>query len=266
MRRRHLVELEDLPWFPAVLRDGGTAYLELMGRLSGHARLLTPPLADLLAATGQRRVVDLCSGAGGPVGEVVEALAERGQEVTVTLTDAYPNLPSLRRVAARSGGRIGLSEAPVSASSVPADYAGVRTIFNAFHHFRPEQARSILADAVSARRPVAVFELVSREPAMLAALLLSVPLVVTLSMPFWRPFRWQWIVFTWLIPVMQLFVLWDGVVSWLRIYSEEELRELVASIDAPGWEWKIGRIQLGGAPLHASWLTGRPVELGPTPT
>ena len=65
MKRSHLVELEDLPWFPAILRDGGTTYLELVLRLSGHARALVPRLAPALRDTGATHVVDLCSGGAG---------------------------------------------------------------------------------------------------------------------------------------------------------------------------------------------------------
>jgi hypothetical protein len=57
---------------------------------------------------------------------------------------------------------------------------------------------------------------------------------------------------------MQPFVFWDGIVSWLRIYSVEELRELVAGIDAQDWEWDIGTIKLGNAPAHATYLVGTP--------
>ncbi|MBK8409398.1 MAG: hypothetical protein IPL19_15610 [Sandaracinaceae bacterium] len=143
----------------------------------------------------------------------------------------------------------------MDATHVPADLAGVRTIFNAFHHFRLEQARGIL------RQPIAVFEVVSRELPMLLGLLLT-PLTVTLSMPLWRPFRWAWVLWTWLIPVMQLFVLWDGLVSWLRIYSVPELQALVADLDAPDWVWDIGTIQLGNAPLHGTYLVGYPAPPG----
>jgi hypothetical protein len=146
----------------------------------------------------------------------------------------------------------------VDATAVPGDLRGARTMFNCFHHFRPAEARRILEDAARARRPIAVFEVVSREPFTLAMLLLTVPLAVTLTMPVWRPFRWEWVLWTWIVPVMQPFVLWDGVVSWLRIYSEDELRALVATIDVPDWDWEIGRIRLGDAPAHATYLTGRP--------
>lgn len=259
MRRMQLVELEDLPWFPAVLRDGGTAYLEFAMRSSGHGALLVPPLERAIAATGATRIVDLCSGGGGPLRIVADALAERGAPLTALLTDRYPNPRAFAHAAEGSGGRVSGRSEPVDATAVPEDLTGFRTIFNAFHHFPPEMARQILVDAVAKRQPIGVFEVVSREPVMLLAMLL-LPLTVTLSLPLWRPFRWQWLLWTWLIPLMQPFILWDGLVSWLRIYSVEELRELVASIDAPDWEWDIGTIKLGNAPAHATYLIGKPAE------
>lgn len=257
MRRVHLVELEDLPWFPAVLRDGGTTYLEFAVRLSGHAKLLVPTLARALRLTGSTEIVDLCSGGGGPIRVIADELARTGTPVEVCLTDFYPNLRAFARAAAGSD-RIRFETASIDAASVPARLTGFRTLFNAFHHFRPADARRILADAAAARRPIAVFEVVSREPLSLLAML-TAPLGVILTVPFWRPFRWSWILWTWIVPVLPLFVLWDGVVSWLRIYGVEELREMVADIDAPGYVWDIGQIRLGAAPVHATYIVGRPV-------
>ena len=75
MRRMHLVELEDLPWFPAILRDGGTAFLEFAERASGHGRRMVGPLERALDATGETRIVDLCSGGGGPAATIADELA-----------------------------------------------------------------------------------------------------------------------------------------------------------------------------------------------
>lgn len=259
MKRMHLVELEDLPWFPAVLRDGGTAFLELAVRVSGHAKLLAPTLERLVAETGATRIVDLCSGGGGPVRIVADELAAHGHPVDVLLTDRYPNPRAFAHAAEGAGDRIRGHAEPVDATAVPAELPGLRTVFNAFHHFQPEDARRILADAVEKRQPIAIFEVVSREPLPLVGLLLN-PLVVTLSVPFWRPFRFAWLFWAWVVPLLQPFVVWDGVVSWLRIYGEDELRELVAGLGGPDWRWEIGRTRLGGAPAHATWLLGRPVS------
>ena len=256
MRRVHLVELEDLPWFPAVLRDGGTTYLEFAVRLSGHAKALVPTIAAALRRTNSTEIVDLGAGGGGPVRVIADELARTGTPVEVRLTDFYPNLRAFARAAAGTD-RITYEKASIDAARVPARLTGFRTLFNAFHHFRPADARRILVDAATARRPIGVFEVVSREPLALLGML-TAPIGVILTVPFWRPFRWSWLFWTWLVPVMPLFVLWDGIVSWLRIYSVEELREMVADIDAPGYSWDIGTIQLGNAPAHATYLIGSP--------
>jgi hypothetical protein len=260
MNRVHLFELEDQPWFPRVLRDAGTAYLELAARVSGHSSALAPKLEEALARAGEKRIVDLCSGGAGPVAEVVDALAVRGVDVRALLTDFYPNEGSLARAAARSAGRIDWSRQPVDATHVPRELAGLRTIFNAFHHFRPAMARGIIADAAAAHRPIAIFEIVGRSLIPMLGILMA-PLMFGLALPFLRPFRWIWVPFTYLVPVLPLFVLWDGLVSCLRVYSPRELEGLVASLEPrhrDAYDWEIGRIRLPGPPVYATYLVGVP--------
>jgi hypothetical protein len=256
VRRRQLVELEDLPWLPRVIRDGATDYLAFMTSRGGQIESLVPPLERLLRRTGEREIVDLCSGGSGPTPRVVSLLRERGLPVRATLTDFYPNVAALERACAASGGALDYSEKPVDATRVPESLRGARTIWNAFHHFRPEQAREILASAVRARRPIAVFEILSREPLFLLSLVFS-PLVAVLTAPFWRPFRLSSLFFTWLVPLIPFVIVFDGIVSWLRIYSEPELRELVTPL-GDSYEWEIGRVRLGNAPVHGLYLVGAP--------
>ena len=260
MNRVHLFEFEDQPWFPRILRDAGTAFLELASRVAGHSASLAPKLEQTLAAAGEKRIVDLCSGGAGPVAEIVDVLARRGTEVHALLTDFYPNEGSLARVCARSAGRITWRREPVDATRVPRELAGVRTIFNALHHFRPEAARRILIDAAEARRPIAIFEVIGRAPLSLVGIAFA-PLFFALSLPFLRPFHWSWIPLTYLVPILPLFVLWDGVVSCFRIYSPRELRALVDSLEQrnrDAYIWDIGQIRLAGPPVDATYLTGVP--------
>lgn len=259
MRRLHLFELEDQPWFPSILRDAGTAYLRFAAQQSGQAARLAPKLAEALRVTGAKRIVDLCSGGAGPLPAVIEVLERQGIEVRAVLTDRYPSEAARRELSRGAYARVSYSSKPVDAMQVPASLDGFRTFFNAFHHFRPADASRILADAVRARQPIGIFELVSREPFTLVALLLS-PLFLALTLPFLRPFHWSWLLFTYLVPVIPLFVLWDGLVSWLRVYSPAELREMVSQLGASDYAWQIGRIRLGPAPAHASYLIGHPIE------
>ncbi len=260
MDRMQLFELEDQPWFPRILRDAGTAYLELAARISGHSAALAPKVGEALARSGEKRIVDLCSGGAGPVAEVIDALSSRGTEVHAWLSDFYPNVGSLARVSARSAGRIDWLREPVDAMQVPRQLAGLRTIFNAFHHFRPEVARGILADAAEARQPIAIFEIVGRDLVPLVGVALA-PLTFALTLPFLRPFRWLWLPLTYLVPILPLFVLWDGIVSCLRVYSPRELRGLVDSLEPrhrDAYDWDIGQIRLGGPPMYATSLVGVP--------
>ncbi len=260
MGRLHLFELEDQPWFPAVLRNAGTAYLRLAADMTGQPASMAPKIAELLRATGVRRLIDLCSGGAGPVPAVVAQLkADEDIEVTALLTDLYPNVKTLEAVAQGSRGAVTVHPESVDATRVPASLTGCRTLFNALHHFRPEAARGILQDAVDANQPIAVFDVPERSAPWFLGILFS-PLVFALACPFLRPFDWRWIVFTYLIPIIPLFVMWDGMVSGLRAYSQPELDALTATVTSgdSGYRWETGRIQIGKQPAHVTYLLGRP--------
>lgn len=258
MPRRHLVELEDLPWLPAPVRDAATGYLQMMIHQSDAFAPAVPLLADALTRTGARRVVDLCSGGGGPWRRLSAALRESGAPRPVVLTDRYPNAGAARAV---TGGDpsfdVTLHPAPVDATDVPSSLEGFRTMFSAFHHFRPHHARAVLADAVADGVPIAIFERTKRNVTCFLLMLLT-PLFVLLGMPAVRPFRLTNLLFTYLIPLVPVVVLWDGIVSTLRTYSVEELRALVAEV--PGrerYDWSIGEAA-GRGPLPMLYLVGTP--------
>jgi hypothetical protein len=90
--RARLFELEDQPWFPAVVRDLATDYLHFMEARFALHRPVVPLLADALRATGAARAVDLCSGGAGPIPGLQKELAAEGLAVRFTLTHRFPNL------------------------------------------------------------------------------------------------------------------------------------------------------------------------------
>lgn len=258
MRRQQLIELEDLDWFPAAIRDGGTASLRAIGKMIGMGRFLAPPLADALKRSGERRLIDLCSGGAGPLPEVLAWLRGAGLEVDALLTDKYPNHAALSQIADESGGQVSFSQAPVDATDVPADLKGFRTLFNSFHHFPPKLARGILADAVRKNVPIAVFEVVERTPWAIASIIVS-PLAAPVLMPTIRPFRADWWFFTYVLPLIPAMLLFDGLVSCLRVYSPAELRELIAGIEGhERFDWATHQVWLAPMPLRGTVLVGLP--------
>ena len=256
MKRLHLFEIHDQDWCPRAIRDAETDYLQfVIAKAKSYAPTVSI-LTDALQRTGTRQVLDLCSGAGGPWPWLHPVLAERGVKVSVWLTDKYPNVDALGQSSRLTEPAVRYHPQPVDATRVPDELAGFRTMFSAFHHFRPEQARTVLADAVRKREGIAVFEGTQRS-VLAMLLMLLVPLMVLLLTPFIRPFRWSRLFWTYLIPVVPLVSLFDGWVSCVRTYSVQELRELTEALDAKNYHWEIGSTS---GPIPISFLIGVPIE------
>jgi len=257
VKRRHLVELEDLPWWPRVFRDAATDYLVTAIR---HAKLydrLAPRLAAAIKRSGADRVIDLCSGGGGPWPGLLQALRGQGVDVPVWLTDKYPNVAALSRIAATTPG-VRFEPESVSATDVPARLSGFRTIFTAFHHFRPADARAILAAAVRDRQGIAIAEATSRRPVTLALQAL-VPFAVWVLTPAIRPFRWSRLFWTYLVPVIPVAILFDGVVSTLRVYTPDEMLAMGREAGGDAYEWEAGVEYPPGSPIPIPFLIGVPI-------
>ena len=257
MRRRQLVELEDLAWCPRAVRDGGTDWLGFIFNMTRMFSSVAPKIRGALEATGTTNVLDLCSGGGGPWLTLERDLARSGP-VHVQLSDLFPNVDAFASISDRSGGRLAFLETPIDATDVPADVDGVRTMFNAFHHFPPGAARSILADAVAKRRAIAVFDAVDHRALGLIGMPLQLPGIFLLT-PLVRPFRWSRLFLTYVVPLIPFIVLFDGTMSFLRIYLADELRELVAGIpDSESFIWDIGSTKMAGLPFGITHLVGIP--------
>ena len=156
--RLHLFEWEDQPWFPTLIRDLATDYLHFVEAKFALHRPVVALLAEALRTTGLNRVVDLCAGGGGPIPALQRELTEHGDPTHFVLTDRYPNLAAFEQVAAKSNGHITYISDPVDARAVPQNITGFRTLFNAFHHFHPDDAVKVLRDAGSAGQPIGILE------------------------------------------------------------------------------------------------------------
>jgi hypothetical protein len=259
------VELEDLPWCPRAVRDGGTDWLAFMANTTRVFSAVAPKIRQAMRATGTSTVIDLCSGGGGPWLTLQRDLEQSGP-ARVVLTDLYPNVEALQELRARSHERLGFAPTPVDATDVPPALDGVRTIFNGFHHFPTAAARAILADAVAKRRAIVVVEGTTHRAMGLIAMPLQLPLILLLT-PFVRPFRWSRLLLTYVVPLIPLLVLFDGVMSFLRLYLEEDLRQLVATV--PGhttFDWDIGSTRMTRMPARVTHLVGTPKAPADRPT
>jgi len=249
----HLFEFGDQQWFPQVLHDAETALFATQYRLASLLpRLWAERISTVLYHDEPAEILDMCSGSGGPMPGIVKELEKRGYNVRVTLTDLYPNPRST------PDPRIVWLAEPLDATDVSPKLGGVRTMFSAFHHFRPDAARAILKNAFDLRRAICIFE-AGPDGMLGAAIAVGFPFHVLVLMPFVRPFRWAYLAFTYLVPLVPLILLWDGMVSILRLYSPEQMKKLTEDLEAPDYAWEIGGMQVRGIPGGLPYLIGRPI-------
>jgi hypothetical protein len=199
--------------------------------------------------------VDLCSGGGGPILSLYEELLPDHDQIQFTLTDKYPNISAFQRLSSQCPSGIRYLADPVDATNVPKGLAGMRIMFNAFHHFPPESARLVLGNAVQAQQPIGIFEFVERSLPMLVSFMFT-PIFVIFATPFIKPFRWKRLVWTYLIPLVPLACWWDGLISAGRAYTITEMLAMTKGF--VDYDWKADRVGIQGTAAHLTYLVGIP--------
>jgi hypothetical protein len=248
MRRVQFIELHEQPWFPASLRYEVTDALQFGLNLLKAYAPIAPLLRGVLDTARTRSIVDMCSGGGGPWLDLCRKLRPEAQALHILLTDKYPNIKAFQNVRAASENQIAFYPDSVDAMKVPAELRGLRTMFTSFHHFPREEARAILQNAVDAGQSIGIFE-ITRRAFSTIALMFPWALMLFVCTPWIRPFRWSRLFWTYLVPVIPLVVLFDGVVSCLRTYRAEELQEITEELPGIEYRWEVG---------EHSGATGRP--------
>jgi hypothetical protein len=259
MARIHAFEFEDQAWFPSLIREYMTDFLSHMGGWSKIPYLpFTERLARVMERTGDARVVDLCSGGGGPAVLIARELRERLERpVGVVLTDLYPSPSRLDHARAALPEWVELESRSVDARNVPDDLEGFRLVCNGFHHLRPSEAQACLLDAVRKRRGVAVVELAHRSALSMLQIAFGTGTQLAVT-PFIKPFRWSRLMLTYVLPIVPLCTLWDGIVSCLRVYDPDELRSLVSGLPDNDYSWECGRLRIPRLPAQLTYLIGSP--------
>lgn len=245
MRRVTLFEFEDQPWLPAWVRDAMTEHIAGVFRSSDVEPLhlaAAEQLARILARSGSSHIVDLCSGAGGPLPAILPHLSTRlGRRVTASLTDRFPNVDAARQWTKRDDGVTFVVES-VNVLDAHPTMSGVRTMFNAIHHFRPHEVGGILRNATSGGDAIAIFEPFERKPGLA-----------------WRLARggvfggWRdasrapdtatrAAALRFILPAV---LGWDGAVSVMRSYRPHELLAIAERSDArPEIRWRAQQLPM----------------------
>ncbi|MEX1188809.1 MAG: hypothetical protein WED33_06080 [Bacteroidia bacterium] len=204
-------ELEDLSWFPSKLRQ---MQMEFIGFMVVFLKVYEPVLNKInkaLEKSTTRNILDLCSGSGEPI----RNLSKLGIHVdSIILSDLYPqtNLESAN---------ISWHSEPINALELHNELDGMRTMFNAYHHFNDEEKLKILQS--HGTKGIFIAEILQPNLFNLIKIIFTTVVGQLIFTPFIKPFSFQRLLFTYLIPINLITVTWDGIISVLKSQNPETM-------------------------------------------
>jgi len=251
--RLHLMEFHEQSWIPENIRSDVQIVLSDLIKYTRMYDAILPKIVDWLTLSDSHEILDLCAGAGGPALVLLKAMKKQGRKAPrFILSDLYPNIESMTRIRKKFPSKIRFISEPVDATSVGEhgfDVYGkprARSYIACFHHFSPELAKGMLADAVKQRAPVMIVEPLTRQFRSMFSVVVAahclVPLIQLMRAPFAPGVLFR-------LPMVSSILAVDGVVSAFRTYTPEQLQQMVDELDAD-YDWEIGVASgMGGHPL-----------------
>ncbi len=253
-----LFEFEDLSWFPNTIRDSMMDCLSFNIKILNIYQPIVPLILEGLRKTDSKQIVDLCSGGGGAMEQISQNINRQSDDkIKIVLTDKFPNVNAFQLLAAKSTADISFLETSIDAADVPSSLIGFRTIFSAFHHFSKPFAKSVIQNAVEAKSGIGIFDGGDKNIFIIIALILIHPFIFFFCTPFFRPFRFSRLFFTYLIPIIPICQIWDGVVSIIRLYKPDELLKIATEVDTEIYYWRAGKMK-NRFGMHVAYLIGYP--------
>lgn len=257
---KYLFEFEDLTWFPHIIRESMTDYLRYVLTALRFYQPITPLIVETLLRANTNQIIDLCSGGGGAIEQIIDNLNQSdNREIKIMLTDKFPNVNAFHFLALKTNNQISFSEKSIDAANVPKEFSGIRTIFSGIHHFDNTSAKLILTNAVKSNSALAIFDGGNKNLVTALFTLLFHPLAFFLFTPFFKPFRISRILFTYFIPIIPICTVWDGMVSISRLYHCTELLTMAKEVESVSYHWKAGKLKARYG-LSVTYLIGYPKE------
>ncbi|WP_299530935.1 hypothetical protein [Ulvibacterium sp.] len=266
MKRIQLFEFEDFSWFPNWLRNCMTNLIVVLQRMMGTSEALASLIARIIHDKKIWRIVDMGSGSGGAMPEVLKILhtKEGLEHVELMMTDLYPNKEFIQRFNNTPKTGISYYEHSVDATDIATAPEGLKTMVNSFHHMPPKEARKILESAQENHQPLLIYELGENNiPLLVWWVFLPIGLIILVVMvlfmtPFVKPLTWRQLVFTYIIPIIPICYAWDGQASLPRMYTLADLDKLLEGLKKENYIWEKGYAKTKKGKKKGTYLMGIP--------
>ncbi len=268
MKRLELFEFEDFQWLPNSIRSGVTNLIQVFHRLMGTSEVLGLLIARCRQKYDFEQVVDMGSGSGGPMPEVIGELnkSTTGSPLKLLLTDIYPNPDLVDAINRQNLPNVRYRNSPLNATELGTAPGGLKTMIASFHHLKPADARKVLRSAEESKQPILLYELARNTiPTLLWWLLLPLSLAILFVMawgmtPFVRPISLSQWVLTYLIPIIPLVYAWDGQASLMRTYTFQDIQSLLGDRDEDNYVWEVGEAKKRSGKKAGYYVFGYPKD------
>jgi hypothetical protein len=234
MQTQFLFEFMDLTWVPSGLRATILDVLEccLGPSPRRYYEWVAREILNLVEDGSVHTIVELGAGAAPITHELAKSLnGHKG--ISLRVSDLSPNKALYQTLEEKYPDLIQTDQRSVDFSR-PMDFPpGSLLVLSGTIHHLPPAARRHALEALSAYR-VAIFEPLRRNPASLFLSLLGIFSGLATPLQFWnqRPGNWRRVLWCWLVPLAPFMIVWDGIVSCLRCWTDEEWKEYLALVIA----------------------------------
>jgi len=171
---------------------------------------------------------------------------QKGRAPRIVLTDLFPRVDTWEAARRAHPDTIEFCPEPVDATGICEELSAgcPRMINNAFHVFPPPVAEAVLRDAADNSAGIFITEMFPRNLARFVAIMGTANWAILGNPVLASKQNFAKALLTWLLPVVPFVTVWDGLVSLLRVYTEDEFRKLVAPL-GDRFQWVYGTYRHG---------------------
>ncbi|GAB1855990.1 hypothetical protein MHTCC0001_08250 [Flavobacteriaceae bacterium MHTCC 0001] len=248
MKRKNLFEFEDYYWFPDAIRTGMTNLILVLHKMMDTTEVLSNLIIKFRDKVDFDNVVDLGSGSGGPMPDVIKRINEKSKTspLQLLLTDLHPNSKLVESINKDNDEYVSYHKTSVNAINLTEAPSGLKTMIASFHHMSPSNAKQILKSASGSKQPILLYEIAQNNiPFIIWLLLLPISLVILIIMslfmtPFSKNLTLAQVFFTYIVPIIPITYAWDGQASLMRTYTFDDIKALLSDIETPNYKWEMG--------------------------
>jgi hypothetical protein len=239
--RLNLFEFGDQPWLCGDLREAYVNCLNFLFRVGGHYHRMHQPFLKWVHACRCNTVLDLASGGAGPIQILLKSIQKIGEKSPqIILSDLYPNLKTYEALKKEFGSTVvDYVSDPVSVDNIRGDFK-CRTICSSLHHFSNEYVRSMIEDVLTHGSGIFILEPFQRNLKHLLMAVFTGPFLAMLTPFFRRKFSFKEFLVCTVFPIAPVMVWFDGIMSVLRSYTSEEIKNLLPATGSKDYKIEFG--------------------------